>query len=359
MNKTIWFILFLIIACVACVLSFQYLLQPTTQNGFTREVKQDILQQKKIFNIPHKSMYFIGSSSLEKDIYLKDFSHRNEIYSIDENLSFLLTRSLKLPKDSVLSENRVTVGVNGIYMHISNNQSGSLSVINNNSNKTSNHRLPDVTWMDQVNILSDYSIIGRNLRLDGKFFKRELIKFNYNLNKTIKKVTIKRKYDGAFCTDGMLKLDVESGKIFYMFFFRGEFMCLDSNINLNYIAKTIDTITIRNISTSHIKNGKGEYQKNSVKLSKPIKAVNKSYALYQNYIYLLSAIKGDSESNSDFKNNQVVDVYNQKTGKYIYSFYIPNYKGEKAQDLKITNNFLYAVYKSQLIKFQFKKFRRV
>lgn len=355
MKKTIRYILIVAVVCFLSILSFQLIRQPRSENGFNREIKQQSLDIKQVHRLSSPAMYFIGNSPLENELYLKDFKHLSSIYVIDLNLSFLINRPLNLPKDTLFSGNLTTVGVNGANMHISNNQTGSLSVFNTQNGKRSNHLIPGISWMDQVNMLSERSIFIRNLAVDGKKFKRHLVKFNYPLNKIERQFLIERKVDGIFCTDGLLKLDVKSSKLFYMYFFRGEFMCLDTNINLRYTAKTIDTIRIRPISTATIKESKGKNQSNSLKLDKPIAPVNRSYALYQNHIYLLSAIKADNESKADFRNNQIVDIYSQNNGKYLYSFYIPNYNGEKAQDLKIKDGFLYVIYKSQLVKFHFKE----
>lgn len=355
MKKSIWYILIVAVVCFLSILSLQLIRQqPEPENGFNRKIKQQILEIKQVHPLPSPAMYFIGNSPSEKELYLKDFYHLSSIYLINYDLSFLINKPLNLPKDSVFSENKTTVGVNGPYMHISNNQTGSLSVFNTNTGNRSNHRLPGISWMDQVNMLSEQSIYSRTLALDGKRFKRHLVKFNYPLNKIDREFLIKRKIDGNFCTDGLLKLDAKSAKLFYMYFFRGEFICLDTNMNLRYTAKTIDTIKIRPISTATISKFIGKNHSTSTKLDKPITPVNRIYTLYQNHIYLLSAIKADNENKADFRNNQIVDIYSQNNGNYLYSFYIPNYEGGKAQDLKIKDGFLYAVYKSQVVKFQLK-----
>ncbi|MCY1525831.1 hypothetical protein D9M68_608260 [compost metagenome] len=197
-------------------------------------------------------------------------------------------------------------------------------------------------------LLPSNSILARRTLINEKKLSRELIKLNTQNSEVEKSFLLKKQVDGFFCTDGTLKFDAVSAKLFYVYAYRGQFICLDTNLNMLYQAKTIDTITTAKIKINEDK------QKNTTSLSqaKPAEIVNRNFLIDKDEIWVLSALKADNEDLFDFKNNSVMDVYHAKNGKYIHSFYIPKYKGIKLRGFYVKDGFLFCIFDHYLVKYR-------
>src|SRR5690606_18873428 len=86
--------------------------------------------------------------------------------------------------------------------------------------------------------------------------------------------------------------------------------------------------------------------------AEPSQIVNRNFLIGKDELLILSALKADNEDLFDFKNNAVMDVYEAKTGKYKYSFYIPKYKGIKLRGFYLKDDFLYCIFDHYLVKFR-------
>src|SRR5690606_22443648 len=118
-------------------------------------------------------------------------------------------------------------------------------------------------------------------------------------------------------------------------YYIGEFLCSDTNLNLVYRAKTIDTVKNVDIE-SKVKSSKIDNQSVQVLIhSKPPKIVNRYLTINDNKLYVLSRSISDNEHRSATKKNSSIDVYSIGKGKYLYSFYIPKYRNIKVQEFKI------------------------
>ncbi len=148
------------------------------------------------------------------------------------------------------------------------------------------------------------------------------------------------KTDGGFYNDGVLLFDKSSYSILFVAYYRNEFICLDTNLNLSYRGKTIDTFS--NTSVAVIKERLDTSW--SYTMSKPPKLINRKSNVDNGLLYIQSNIKADNEATSDFKNNSVIDVYNIKNGVYLHSFYLPHFDGKEVTDYRIKGNMLTALY---------------
>src|SRR5690606_3253437 len=61
-------------------------------------------------------------------------------------------------------------------------------------------------------------------------------------NITISNQLIQKQKDGIFDTDGMLRYNSDKNQIIYTYYYRNEFITADSNLNLDYQGRTIDTV---------------------------------------------------------------------------------------------------------------------
>jgi hypothetical protein len=175
-------------------------------------------------------------------------------------------------------------------------------------------------------------------------------KQNVILKLTNGKVTAKylpeQQGDGLFSTDGSLIKTEDNARLFYSFYYHNEFVCLDTNLNLIYKGRTIDTV-------SHAKLKLGRINSlHETTLAAPPQFVNEQCAANDRYLFVHSALKADNEIDETLSEASPVDVYRIKGGKYLFSFYIANFNKEKMLDFTVRDHELIALYGHYLYFYQ-------
>ena len=194
------------------------------------------------------------------------------------------------------------------------------------------------------NFFADLCAVGKT-RLAIRTFSEDKKKYDLALwtdsRVELKPGILTKQIDGFFCTDGMLLSD--SGNIVYLYYYRNEFIVMDTSMNVKYHSHTIDTITHARISVSP-KSVKGARM-----LSSPARIVNDKSTISGKLLFVHSKIISDNEKISEVRNNSVIDVYELKKGKYLFSFYIPHLDGEVVREFRIAGNNLVCRYPEKII----------
>lgn len=157
---------------------------------------------------------------------------------------------------------------------------------------------------------------------------------------------LEKQIDGKFCTDGMLHYSTDLGWLVYIYYYRNQFICLDTGMNLLYRGNTIDTISKAKITMAQVKSNK------SVTVSTPPLVVNKKTCVSNNLLFVNSNLLAKNENKKEFEGASVIDVYNLKRGDYQFSFYIPNFRGKKMKSFKVINNKLICMYNQYAVVYQ-------
>lgn len=158
--------------------------------------------------------------------------------------------------------------------------------------------------------------------------------------------------DFGYSTDGILNYDQGSNRLVYLLFYRNQFLCMDSNLNLLYTGKTIDTVQSNHVNV--VNASKGE-PVSSLKSAHAITTVNADFCFYKDNIFIISGLKSDNETPDSFKNNSAIDVYAIDNGAYKGSFYLPAIDGDKVKHIRIHKNILLALYKDHIATFRLHK----
>jgi hypothetical protein len=156
---------------------------------------------------------------------------------------------------------------------------------------------------------------------------------------------LEKQVDGWFCTDGMLMYAPKMERLIYLYYYRNQFLSIDTLMNVDYTAKTIDTVSIVKISLDTI------HSEKRITYSAPRLIVNrKSYAA-DDKLFIHSKLIADNDDPKIFKNNTVIDVYELNHGNYLFSFYIPRYKKNNMKNFGIHKNKLVVLYDHYLATF--------
>lgn len=157
---------------------------------------------------------------------------------------------------------------------------------------------------------------------------------------------LKKQVDGIFCTDGEMVKVFSTSKMIYVYYYRNQFLCIDSNLNLLYQGKTIDTISRAQIKVAKI-TSTGE----TIMAAPPL-FVNKRACANSKYLFVQSALRANNETEYMIKDVSMIDVYAISDGKYQFSFYLPDFRGFKVRDFKVYDQSLYALYDHYLYKYR-------
>jgi hypothetical protein len=143
---------------------------------------------------------------------------------------------------------------------------------------------------------------------------------------------LERQGEGFFSTDGMIAYDFLSSCIIYLYYYRNQYLVMDSNLQLKYRGKTIDTISWAKLRTDIIPS------EHALTLSGTPLLVNDHMAVYGKWLIVHSNLIADNENKDLFNHNYVMDVYNLQTHTYAYSFHVSRNQKEKITGIWLQAN---------------------
>lgn len=350
MKRNLLLIAIVLLICGLFVFFYSENKRDHGNNGFRRDIKDLGLTMGEVLPLPSTKVHLAGISKTR--IYLQDLNYPQfGLFYTDYALSGLNEINLNLPKDFSVKHQKINIRVpNDTMAAVLGIQTGDLRCINLNNGRHQIYKSPGI-YFDRTVYVAPGLMAGRYVEVHKKELKINLVRVNYEKSKIDRTYSLKREPEEVFSNDGRLEWDAEGSRLFYTYYYRGEFLCLDTNMALLYKGKTIDTTTAQ-ISIQR-KVGAGPGNKGvKITQNKPPETVNRYSCIYQNRFYLCSSKIADNEDLKVFNANNVVDVYAAGDGKYEYSFYIPKFKGEKMRDFSVRNDGIVALYKSQMVKYR-------
>jgi hypothetical protein len=342
-------IIYLIIIGLACSMSFYALISiksNDTDKGFIRKITTDNAKLQRTFQFPSASIIFAWNP--DDYVWVVDYKNPLTLLKFGFSLNKIEQVELKKPKDYI-NTNRAYFDRLDSNIYFTNLR-GDLAV--GYKGRTKNYKIHNLNF-DAFSCISSNTIIVRNFKRNKGNNSTELSKLTLEQSKPIlKNYTLPKQLDGIFCSDGQLYYDKPSSKLFYMFFHRGEFLCLDTNLNLLFKTKTIDTVHKANIKL-------GSYSQKQpggkIKVVTSIKApapINRYFTISEDHIYILSGLKADNQDKTFSLKNESIDVYSIENGSYLYSFTLPKLQGYRVSEFKVKGNIIIATYRNYLVTFK-------
>lgn len=157
---------------------------------------------------------------------------------------------------------------------------------------------------------------------------------------------LEKQIDGKFCTDGMIHYSNELDWLVYVYYYRNQFICADSSLNLIYRGNTIDTVSKAKIKVAKIKS------ENSHTMAAPPMLVNRKSCVSGIHLFINSNLLAKNEKKETFEKSSVIDVYSLKKGRYLHSFYLPKHNGKKMREFKVFDDLLIVLYDHYILKYQ-------
>jgi len=157
--------------------------------------------------------------------------------------------------------------------------------------------------------------------------------------------------DGVFSVDGVLRYEPVSNKLIYLYFYKNQFDCLDTNLNRLYSGRTIDsnnTAKVYIIKTNEGKTGA---------ITAASTQVNKGSWISENRFYIHSLIASKKDNEAMMKNYDMIDIYDVATGAYIQSLAAEKYKGYNLNGFIVIADQFYGLYNNYLVEYRIKRIR--
>lgn len=310
-------------------------------NHFTRLFPPHFLTNPKQMNLPYNSFYLAGLT--HSSIYLGNSTDATLLLKTNFNLNTSENIPLHTPTGIKVVVSAIKIFIDSPYIYMM--EGITPKVFNGNLHDTIliTNKYQKITF-NAFNIISNKSYVIRSY--DPIINKNILIKSSFSESKTeIFKNILTSGEDGVFSLDGMLVKDRQTHNIVYLYYYRNEFLYLDSNLNILFKGKTIDSIHNPEIKLSKI------ISTGATTFSAPPLTVNRTSCADSRFLYVNSKLKAKNEDESSFENNSVIDIYSLKNGDYVYSFYIPDHLSYKMKSFQIINHNLVALYDHSLMTF--------
>jgi hypothetical protein len=308
-------------------------------NGFYRKILSPVLEPKYQMNIPDNSCYIAGATAWH--VYLGNSKKPYNLFI--SNFLFKDTLTINLLFSSHLQAESTSQFIDSPVLYLSDYNSGLQIMGTLTKKKFQFDKIDSFSFIDEIP-LSPNSIILRTLNSQRTLYI--LSKISRTPYQNITSFLLKKQTEGLFSTDGMLAIDKTNQAVIYTYYYRNQFISLDTNLNLRYVGRTIDTNNYAKIKVGIIKSDK------SLTLSSPPLIVNRKSCVCNGILFIQSALKADNDDKTIFNRSSVLDLYSLNNGKYKGSVYLRNSNETKLIDFKVCGNKIIALFDGYICLFE-------
>ncbi|WP_144214048.1 MauE/DoxX family redox-associated membrane protein [Flavobacterium anhuiense] len=340
-RKKRWFsissnLIFSIIIVIALFLSSEKIMH--YKNPFIRRFPKHPIVEDTIINLTFNSYYFAGED--KRKIYLGNYSSPLHLTSFDKKSKLKNTFKIKFDsRDVRFLSVRVSVRDSLFYL-----MDGTVPAVFSGSTLDWNVRkeVKGLSYFTLAEPVDQTKVIlrssnGRNAEHSlGIFNERDNPKVIYNAG------LLKKQIDGIFDTDGILVFDEKTKRAVYTYYYRNEYIVINSNADLEFSGHTIDTTTKAKIEVARLKNNTER------KLSAPAITVNAHTAICENLLFINSKVSGRFESEKLWKQSYIIDVYDLDHKAYLMSFALYKIDDKKLNSFYVTPDHLYAIMDNKM-----------
>lgn len=312
------------------ILCLNYLSAEDQEYNFVRTPHQRALDPETFWDI-HFNTFYVAGKTFNK-IYLGDNSSPKKILILETGLPD------SIREDSI----RVSNGLRkASHIMIDSNSFTAIDLISYHIYRGSSHDWKANVFMTDEIFFAEALPINNNAFIVRTFSEgaREYVlakKTKFPPSMERKSGLLEKQIDGLFCTDGMLHFNKETNQVVYVYYYRNQFLTMDTSLNLLYQGTTIDPIAKARIKVARLNDG-------SVTLASPPYLVNNRSDTSGEYLFIHSKIKSKNEDRRYFEKTSVIDIYHLDGGSYIQSFYIPEFRGFKIKEFKVFDSTLVAI----------------
>ncbi|MDR6919500.1 hypothetical protein J2Y40_000330 [Chryseobacterium sp. 2987] len=314
------------------------------ENNFTRRFLQHPIFDDKVYKLGVNSYYFAGIANGK--IYLGNPTTPLFITEIDTGLQALGRTKISLDNiDHPFRNVQLKVKYPHYYLY-----DGNIPIIYRG--KLGDSIAQTISYGDaffnQLTVLDSMKFALRTQKRADKQYTIALLDLMKNPKTELKPTILEKQIDGVFDVDGLLATEPETGKVVYTYYYRNQYIVMDSHLRVANRFNTIDTTKTANIAVKKLSDG-------STKMNAPSFSVNKGFNLYKDFIFNRSNLKGKHEPSSSWKTSSIIDVYRTDEQRYIGSFYIRNKKGKAMSSMITDGRYLYVLVGNELQRYRIRE----
>jgi len=317
-------------------------------NAFIRHYPPHFLSSLRTLDLNYNSFYIAGHSA--GHIYLGNTKAPGCVLVANDLLTDTQYHNLSLPEGSKLFIDASRWQLNYPFMNL----------VDSKSSTIIQTQLPELSIYERYNLTVQFPEEIKAVSKSSFVYKH----YNPALQQSIlskyrgtgpdytpEKPLLEKQLDGHFCLDGQLLYSSGSATIVYLYYYRNEFLCLDTNLNLQFRGKTIDTNSVAKITLDTIFFQNGD---KNLTFNKPPLIINKAGSVSDNLLFINSRLIADNDDPNLFDNQTAIDIYDLTKKNYLYSFLLPDYKGNKLKQFMVFGKKLIALYEQYMVTWDLK-----
>lgn len=331
-------LIIIFIGSVSFILSLNYASKKKEEYNFVRTLVQPTILPERHWDIRSRAHYIAGKVSTK--IYLGNNIEPRKITIVETNLEPVIKEDTIKVSEGLRKASFITVDSNEFTV---------FDLVSYSVYKGSTMDWKATRFMNNNSFFAEAVPIHQNTIIVRTF--RDTVREYVLAKKTkspplteYKTMLLEKQIDGLFCTDGMLYFNEKTNQVVYVYYYRNQFITMDTSLNLLYRGTTIDPVTTARIKTARLKDG-------SVTLASPPYLVNNRSHTNGNYLFINSKIKAKNDDSELFAKTSVIDVYSLLNGTYVGSFYIPEFLGHKIKEFKVFDSTLVAIQGHYLVTY--------
>ncbi len=306
-------------------------------SSFNKRSFHSSVEKKDSINLEFNSYYFAGAGN--EILYLGNETAPHILTTFNSRSLTLDARTIHIESDISLNS-KLTVLDEHFYLHDGTKPTILFGTTKDLVATPSNLSYPRFTDLLPLST-NTYAF-----RISDKGGQQQLAISSLDSGFSIRSNTLRGQIDGRFDIDGMLLHDKENKRIAYIYFYRNQFIELDTLVHQLAVRNTIDTVRTAKIKISTI-----EQDDKISTVVIPTLTVNLHASVNSGLLFIQSNIRAKNESIHEFENSIRLDVYHLTKGIYLSSFNITLKNKSKVRDIKLLDNYIYLLIENSLMRY--------
>lgn len=325
---------------VALFLSSEHIIK--RENNFIRRFGQHPIRDGKAFDLGVDSYYFAGIA--DGQVYLGNVTAPLLLTTVDTALT--TKKAVKIRLDDTSHPFRsIQIKVKAPHFYV---YDGSVPVIYRGHLGDSLARtvsyadayFSQLEVMDSVRFAFRAQDAGTGEQVLGSLRpdREPAVKLHHGL--------LEKQVDGVFDMDGQLLRDDMTGELIYIYFYRNQFIVMDSSLHLSQRLHTIDTISRAQVRVRSLSDGRH-------KMDAPPLQVNKRSVVHNRLLFNESNLMGKFESREMWQKAAIIDMYRTDRQEYLGSFYVHHRGSHKMARMIVTDEYLFVLSGNEIVRYRF------